>query len=243
MNDIAEFRATCNAEIQSMGQDPGLSELTNRWIQKANSKKYSYHFTWMGLPIIQYPQDIVAMQEIVCEFRPEVIIETGVARGGSIIFYASLLELIGGPGHVVGIDIDIRPHNREAIEQHSLHKRVRLIQGSSIAPEVVAQASAIARGKRTMVVLDSNHTHDHVLEELRHYAPLVSLGGHCVVFDTVVEDLSADSFSDRPWGKGNNPKTAVHAFLKEDNHFEINLSIQHKLQITVAPDGYLRRVR
>jgi cephalosporin hydroxylase len=197
----------------------------------------------MGRPIIQYPQDMIAMQELIWRVRPELIIETGVAHGGSLIYYASLLELIGH-GTVLGIDIDIRPHNRAAIEAHPMAKRITMLQGSAIAPDVVAQVRSLAAGKAPiMVVLDSNHTHEHVLAELEAYADLVSLGSYCVVFDTVVEDLPADLYPDRPWGPGNNPKTAVHEFLRRDARFEIDRDIEAKILVTVAPDGFLKRVR
>ncbi|MDP9203385.1 MAG: cephalosporin hydroxylase family protein [Gemmatimonadota bacterium] len=210
--------------------------------------KYSYNFFWFGRPIIQYPQDIVALQEIIAAVQPDLIIETGIAHGGSLIFSASLLELnavCGGPpdAEVLGVDIDIRPHNRVKIESHPLHNRISMIEGSSIAPEIIQQVRAKAALKqRIMVCLDSNHTHDHVLAELEAYAPLTSVGSYCVVFDTVIEDLPAEMFPDRPWGPGNNPKTAVRAFLKAHCEFEIDQSMNGKLRISVSPDGYLRRI-
>ena len=232
--------------------------------------KYSYHFDWMGRPIIQFPQDIIAMQELVWSIRPDLVIETGIAHGGSLVFSASMLALLDlcdsmeGPGlldpkasrrKVLGIDIDIRAHNRAAIEAHPLASRIEMIQGSSTAPEVIERVRAIAaRHSRVLVCLDSNHTHGHVLAELQAYAPLVSAGSYCVVFDTVVEDMPKDLFPDRPWGPGNNPKTAVWEYLlglKDKDvkaadgavlKFEIDRQTEHKLFMTVAPDGYLRRV-
>ena len=201
----------------------------------------------MGRPIIQYPQDIVAMQEIIFSVKPDLIIETGIAHGGSLILYASLLELnaaCGGPAEarILGVDIDIRTHNKEAIEAHPMSKRIEMVQGSSISSEIIDAVKAKAQGKqRIMVVLDSNHTHEHVLAELEAYAPLVTKGSYCVVFDTVVEDMPKGSFPDRPWGVGNNPKTAVWEYLKSHDEFEIDKRIQHKLLITVAPDGFLKR--
>lgn len=224
-----------------MGDDRTIQQQGLDLLVSACRHRYSYHFTWMGRPIIQFPQDMVAMQELIWAIRPEVVIETGVAHGGSIIYYASLLELCGGDGVVIGIDIDIRAHNRVEIEKHPMAKRIRLIQGSSIDPAITAQAAALAAGRRTLVVLDSNHTHAHVLAELRGYAPLVSPGSYCVVMDTVVEDMPADFFSDRPWGKGDNPKTAVQAFLAENRDFCPDASIEHKLLLTVASGGWLRR--
>ena len=218
-------------------------------MNKANARKYSYHFEWLGRPIIQYPQDILAMQELVWQVQPDLIIETGIAHGGSLIFSASMLELnaaCGGPkdAEVLGLDIDIRAHNREAIEAHPMFKRITMIQGSSVAPEVVARVHAKAAGKkRVLVSLDSNHTHDHVLAELQAYAPLTSVDSYCIVFDTVIEDMPAEMFPDRPWGPGNNPKTAVWEYLKSHSEFEIDKRMDHKLLISVASEGYLRRVR
>lgn len=248
MNNYLNFKEECLNEIQLQGQDSNLSSQTKNWFNLANQKKYSYHFEWLGRPIIQYPQDIVAMQEIIWTVQPDLIIETGIAHGGSLIFSAAMLELnavCGGTqdAEVLGIDVEIRSHNREAIEAHPLHKRISMIEGSSIAPDVIKQVKAKAQGKQKILIcLDSNHTHDHVLAELEAYAPLTSIGSYCVVFDTVIEDLPDDMFSDRPWGVGNNPKTAVWEYLKTHPEFEIDKSIQHKLLITVAPDGYLKRI-
>jgi len=238
-----EFFGRNKTIITEMGADQELKSLSRKWFDTASKHEYSYHFTWMGLPIIQFPQDIVAMQEIIWEVKPDLIIETGVARGGSIIYYASLLELIGNDGIVVGIDIDIRKHNRELIEQHPMFSRVKLIEGSSTSVETVEEVKAIAKNKsKVMVCLDSNHTHDHVLAELNLYAPLTSLGSYCVVFDTVVEEMPADYDWGSRWGRGNNPKTAVNEFLKEHAGFQIDENINNKLLISVAPDGYLKRV-
>jgi cephalosporin hydroxylase len=254
-----QFKKENRAEIEAIGKDVELSVGTTQWMIKANTRKYSYHFEWLGRPIIQYPQDITAMQELIWDVRPDLIIETGIAHGGSLILSASMLALLDmcdaiqagtnidptkSTRMVLGLDIDIRTHNRAAIEAHPMSSRIRMIQGSSIAPDVVAQVQEIAKGfKRVLVCLDSNHTHDHVLAELQAYAPLTSVGSYCVVFDTIVEDMPADMFPDRPWGPGNNPKTAVWEYLKTHPEFEIDKSIQHKLLITVAPDGYLRRVQ
>ena len=206
--------------------------------------EYSYHFRWLGVPIIQYPQDIVALQEIIWRIQPDAIVETGIARGGSLIFSASMLELLGGDREVVGVDIDIRHHNRIAIETHPLAKRISMIEGSSVDKEVVDAVRRKVEGReRVLVILDSNHTHDHVLKELRLYSPLVTAGSYLIVFDTVVEQMPDEFWGDRPWGKGDNPLTAVHAFLEETDRFEIDSEIHTKLQITVAPDGYLRCVR
>lgn len=259
MNQVQKFKQECAEEISAMGHNAPLKQQTRAWLDQANSLKYSYHFEWLGRPIIQYPQDIVAMQEIIWQTKPDLIIETGIAHGGSLIFSASMLAQLdmldaieSGQSFdprqsrrlVLGLDIDIREHNRAAIEAHPLASRIRMLQGSSVAPEIVQQVHQIASGyQRILVCLDSNHTHDHVLAELLAYAPLTSVGSYCVVFDTVIEDLPAGMFPDRPWGPGDNPKTAVWEYLKSHDEFEIDKSIQDKLQITVAPDGYLKRVR
>lgn len=258
MSKDVQFEKERIQEIGAMAGDDGLLEATSKWLLSANGKKYSYHFDWLGLPIIQYPQDIVAMQELIWSVRPDLIIETGIARGGSLVFSASMLALLDmadaietgatldprkSSRKVIGVDIDIRAHNRTSIEMHPMASRIQMIQGSSIDAQVVEQVRAAAAGHaRILVCLDSNHTHDHVLAELEAYAPLVTPGSYCVVFDTVVEDLPASMFPDRPWGPGNNPKTAAWQYLKSHPEFEIDRQIPEKLQITVAPDGYLKRV-
>jgi len=245
------FRQECEQNAQAAGQDKALQAKSIDWLVHSCQHKYSYNFTWLGRPIIQYPQDIVALQELIWTVQPDLIIETGVAHGGSLILNASLLALLDlcegrqSSRKVVGIDIDIRAHNREAIEEHPLSSRITLIQGSSIAPEVMSQVRSLAEHAETvLVILDSNHTHDHVLEELRLYSPLVSRGSYCVVFDTVVEHMPGDSFPDRPWGPGDNPMTAVHAFLgsPQGTSFAIDRRMQDKLLISVAPDGFLKRM-
>lgn len=236
------FAEECQAEIRAQGNDAALGELAQVFYNESAKHKYTYHFSWMGRPIIQLPQDMVAMQELIWKLKPDLIIECGIAHGGSIIYYASMMELVGH-GEVLGIDRDIRPHNREAIESHPMFKRISMIEGSSIDPAVVERVRMLAKGKKVIVVLDSNHTHEHVLAELRAYAPLVSQDCYCVVMDTVVEDMPADAFPDRPWGVGDNPRTAVWAYLKETEDFVIDAEIHDKLLITVARDGYLRRVR
>ncbi|BAP44164.1 cephalosporin hydroxylase family protein [Pseudomonas sp. LJDD11] len=237
-----EFAAQNEADIQAQGENQKLRALATDFFNESAQHKYSYHFSWMGRPIIQLPQDMVAMQEIIWDVRPDLIIECGIAHGGSLIYYASMLELLGH-GEVLGIDVDIRPHNREAIESHPMFKRIAMIEGSSIDAGIAEQVRAQAIGKKVILVLDSNHTHEHVLEELRLYAPLVSVGSYCVVMDTVVEDMPAEAFPDRPWGPGDNPKTAVWEYLKENTDFQIDQRLNNKLLISVAPDGYLLRVK
>ena len=196
----------------------------------------------MGRPIIQAPQDLVALQEIIFDVKPDLIIETGIAHGVSLIFYASMLELLG-KGEVLGVDIDIRTHNFEEIVNHPMYKRISMIEGSSVDDKIADKVCAFAKGKKKILIsFNSNHTHEHVLKELELYAHLVSVGSYCVVFDTVIEDMPDEMFPDRPWGKGNNPKTAVWEFLKNHDKFEIDKEIENKLLITVAPDGFLKRV-
>lgn len=227
-----------------MANDEGLRKAAHDVFVRSCEYRYSYNFTWMGRPIIQFPQDMVAMQEIIWRVQPDLIIETGIAHGGSLVYYASMLELIGGDGLVLGIDVDIREHNRAAIETHPMFKRIQMIQGSSIDEAVVAQVAAVVRKhKRVLVTLDSNHTHEHVRRELDLYSPFVTSGSYMVVFDTVVEDMPKSLFPDRPWGPGNNPKTAVWDFLKHNNRFEIDHDVESKLLLTVAPDGYLKCVK
>ncbi|QPK64920.1 cephalosporin hydroxylase family protein [Methylomonas sp. LL1] len=256
---MSDFQKEVAERVSAIAANKQLSDLALEFMRATLIPKYSYNFSWQGRPIIQYPQDMTAMQELIWQIKPDLIIETGIAHGGSLIFSASMLAQLDiceaieegksfdpkfSKRKVLGIDIDIRAHNRTAIETHPMASRIQMIQGSSIAPEIVEQVYAIAANySRILVCLDSNHTHEHVLAELQAYAPLTSKDSYCVVFDTVVEDMPAEMFPDRPWGPGDNPKTAVWEYLKSHHEFEIDKSIQHKLLITVAPDGYLRRVR
>lgn len=271
MNEQEKFTQSSLQEISEMENDQALLDLSNAWMVKAGGHRYSYHFSWLGRPIIQHPQDIVAMQELIWEVKPDLIIETGIAHGGSLILSASMLAQLDmcdaiaagdeslllhkSKRKVLGVDIDIRAHNRLAIEAHPMASRIQMIQGSSIASETIDQVHKIAAEyKRVLVCLDSNHTHDHVLAELEAYAPLTSVDSYCVVFDTIVEDMPKEMYPDRPWGPGNNPKTAVHEYLryldadgrKDVNgmplYFEVNKTVESKLLITVAPHGYLKRI-
>jgi len=250
MSESEKFKDQVEKNIDGLVADKDLKAKTIDWMLDAGGKhQYSYNFSWMGRPIIQFPQDMMAMQELIWETQPNLIIETGIAHGGSLIFYASLLEMnaiSGGSADavVVGIDIDIRDHNRKAIEAHSMYKRIEIVQGSSIDADIIKQIHQMADGKSSvMVVLDSNHTHKHVLAELEAYAPLVTKGSYCVVFDTLVEDVSGDYYLDRPWGPGDNPKTAVWEYLEHTQRFEIDKRIESKILITVAPDGFLKCVK
>lgn len=238
------FERAKQESIRRLGGDARLRARSLEWLIEVSKARYSYNFTWMGLPIIQFPQDIVAMQEIIWKVQPERIVETGIARGGSLVFYASQLELLGGDRRVIGVDVDIRKPNREAIEAHPLARRITMIEGSSVDTAVVDQVKALVRGRwPVLVVLDSMHTHAHVLRELELYAPLVTSGSYLVVFDTIIDDLPDGFFADRPWGPGDNPRTAVREFLKSTDRFVVDEEYDAKLLISVARGGYLKCVK
>lgn len=255
---MSDFNKEVAGRVAANPMNELLSASAAAFMRSSISSMYSYNYSWLGRPVIQYPQDMMAMQEIIWQVKPDLIIETGIAHGGSLIFSASMLALLDicdaiengrtldpkqSQRKVLGVDIDIRTHNRAAIEAHPMSSRIEMLQGSSIATETVEKVRAFTKEySRVMVCLDSNHTHEHVLAELEAYAPLTSVGNYCVVFDTIVEDLPKEMFPDRPWGPGNNPKTAVWEYLKTHSEFEIDKSIEAKLQITVAPDGYLKRI-
>ena len=255
---VKAFQHECIQRIKSYN-DSKLQKSASKFIAESTVPKYSYNFSWLSRPIIQYPQDIVAMQELIWKIKPDLIIETGIAHGGSLIFSASMLAMLDycdaietganlDPNstrrRVLGVDIDIRDYNRAEIEAHPMSHRIDMIQGSSIDSDIINQVHEIAKEyQRVMVCLDSNHTHDHVLAELEAYAPLTSIDSYCCVFDTLIEDLPDEMFTDRSWGRGDNPKTAVWEYLRNHPEFEIDTNITSKLLITVAPDGYLKRVR
>jgi cephalosporin hydroxylase len=258
MDQVRKFQQEVAENIASLAADKDLQALSRIWVREISSHRWAYNFTWLGRPAIQFPNDAWAIQELIWQIKPDLIIETGIAHGGSLILSASMLALLDmteaiergatinpreSKRKVLGIDIDIRAHNRDAIEAHPMASRIQMIQGSSIAHDIIEQVKQVAAGSgRILICLDSNHTHEHVLAELEAYAQLTSVGSYCVVFDTLIEDMPADMFPDRPWGPGNNPKTAVREYLKTHPEFEIDKSIQNKLLITVAPDGYLKRV-
>jgi cephalosporin hydroxylase len=253
-----EFETDVLARLNEASRDSSLMKARDGFVEASIVSQYSYNYFWMGRPIIQYPQDIMAVQELVWQVKPDLIIETGIAHGGSLILSASLLAMLeycdaqeagevldptNPKRHVLGIDIDIRDHNREAIESHPMANRIQMLQGSSIAPEIIDEVHERAKSaERVMVFLDSSHTHDHVLSELEVYAPLTSKESYCVVFDTIVERLPKSIFHDRPWGPGDNPMTAVDAYLSTTAAFEIDTEMDNKLQISVAPRGFLKRV-
>lgn len=228
-----------------------FAELSKEWFEQSIKAEYSYNFEWLGRPLIQYPTDLVGMQEVFFKTKPDLVIETGIAHGGSLIFSASMMALMDicdgvsemeSARHVIGVDIDIKPHNRRAIEEHPLFSRITLLEGSSVDQSLFSELSDIAKNyKSIMVILDSNHTHDHVLEELRMYSELVSVGNYCIVMDTVIETSPIAALADRPWTVGNNPMTAVKQFLAEGSNFAVDKEIEYKLSVTVAPNGWLRR--
>ncbi len=267
---VTAFREECRRTAATYKQKTDWQHMSNQWVHMAGINRYTYNFSFMGRPIIQFPQDMVAFQEIVWDVKPDLIIETGIAHGGSLIMSAAMLSMLdycdavtagktldpkASGRKVIGIDIDIRVHNRHEIENHPMAHKIQLIQGSSTDEKVIEQVRTAAKSaKRVLVSLDSNHTHDHVLAELRAYAPMASKGSYCLVFDTVVEDMPDSLFPDRPWGKGNNPKTAVHQYLKEISahpqigidgtplSYAIDTEREDKLVLTVAPDGFLKRI-
>ena len=270
LDPVEHFSALVEGNIKGIGEDTSFKALTLNWLMAAIGHGYAQNFTWLGRPVIQVPQDLYAIQELIWTCRPDLIIETGIAHGGSLVMSASMLAMLdycdaveagtvldpkAGKRKVVGVDIDIRAHNRSAIDAHPMRHKIDLLQGSSVAPEIMKQIAKLAEGyERVMVFLDSNHTHEHVLNELELYAPYVSPGSYCVVWDTGVEDLPEGSTSDRPWGKGDNPKTAVWEYRKRlanegrtardggKLNFDIDLRIENKITITAAPDGFLKRV-
>jgi len=239
-----EFKARKQRDIKAMSADQEFRDVSRDWFVRSIQHRYSYNFCWMGLPIIQYPGDIIALQELIWQIRPRAIIETGVARGGSLLFYASMLELLGSDGLVVGVELSLSDENRASIESQPLARRIKLVDGSSVSLAAVAATKlAVANRGPVLVTLDSNHTHDHVLAELRAYSSLVRHGSYIVVFDTVIEELPPIAIGERPWGTGNSPKSAVAAFLAETNRFEIDHSFDDRLLLSVCPGGFLRCIR
>lgn len=258
MSDHDQFVTNGIKVAREMASDSNVRTLTQSWLEEVTKYDYSYHFQWMGRPIIQYPQDIVALQELVWAVKPDLIIETGIARGGSLVFSASMLalldlsEVVGsinlGEGNiprrkVIGIEVDLRKHNREALERHELAPWMEIIEGSSTDFKIVEQVKRRAKDAQTvLVMLDSNHTHSHVLQELEAYSDMVSPGSYMIVFDSIVEDMPDHFYPDRPWGRGNNPKTAIREFMGRNNNFELDTRIENKLLITVCSGGYLRKL-
>ena len=248
-NPLKQFRSEIIKRARAYRRNKHLQQAKQNFHNELMNARYPYNFFWLGVPVIQIPQELQALQEIIWEVEPDLIIETGIAHGGSIIFSASMLAILEACdkikwGDVIGIDIDIRSHNKEAILAHPLSRKITMFEGSSIDKEIIQKVIRLAKKKkRILVCLDSNHTHNHVLAELMAYAPLVSVGSYCVVADTGVEDLPKGMISNRPWGKGNNPKTAVWEFLKKNKNFKIDKIIESKVILTGSPDGYLKRIK
>lgn len=257
---MSDFKAEVRSRTAALADNRSLREAALAFLRESVGPKYSYNFHWLDRPIIQYPQDIVAMQELIWKLRPDLVIETGIAHGGSLVCYASMLALMDlcdaieagetsvdpsdSRRRVLGIDCDLRRHNRRALDAHPMRSRIEVIEGSSTDASVVERVRGIAaQAERTLVCLDSDHSHRHVLAELEAYAPLVTVGSYCVVFDTLIDDLPADAHPDRPWGPGSNPKTAAREFLDGHPEFECDRAISDRLAISAAGGGYLRRVR
>ncbi len=241
--DREQFEADRLKNAASLEKDQDLQRLALELIEKSDKHFHAYQWTWMGLPIIQSTEDIICAQELVWSVKPDVIIETGIAWGGSIILYASLLQLIG-KGKIIGIDVALPQKNIDKIMGYPFSDRIELIQGSSVDEQVVAQAARhIKAGQSVMVMLDSNHTHEHVLKELELYSPYVTKDSYIIVSDTVVEDIPAQSHRSRSWGPGDNPKTAVNSFLKTTDRFILDPYYNAKTLITFDKGGYLKCVK
>jgi cephalosporin hydroxylase len=242
MADTSPTNPKDMALITKMAEDPQVKSAWKGAIESLSPHRYPYNWSWLGIPAIQIPQDMIAMQEIIWRTKPEVIVETGIAYGGSLIFSASILALLGGKGEAVGIDIDIRSHNRAAIEAHPLSSRITMFEGSSTDEQLAKRVRDHVGGRTAMVILDSNHTAAHVARELELYAPLVRNGFYLLVFDTLIEYIEQTSLGTRPWGPGNSPMTAVDAFLEREKRFVVDDEYDQKLLFSVAPRGYLRAV-
>jgi cephalosporin hydroxylase len=242
---VLQFEQERAARLQQFQSDSVLKGATLAWSELAFTRGYSYNFEWMGRPIIQYPADMIGLQEVIWHTQPDLIIETGVAHGGSLVMYAGMQQMMGiENAKVLGVEIDLRAHNRELIQSHPMAKHIQIVDGSSVAEETLTQVRAIAsQHKRIMVTLDSLHTHKHVLSELRAYAPLVTLGNYLIVQDTHVEELPDSLWQNRPWKRGDNPMTAALKFVAEDSAFVNDAALEAKLQITCARNGWLKRVR
>ena len=255
---ITLFENECSEESYKQARDKSFVKLSDSWLNKSWRHKYTYHFKWMDRPIIQMPQDILALQEIIWKVKPDLIIETGIAHGGSICLSASLLALLEMEDNynktdlnkikrnrkVVGIDVDIRKHNKEKLNNHFLSEKMVMIEASSVDLKTFEKVKKISRDySNILVILDSNHTDEHVLKELNLYVSLVSQNTYCIVFDTIIEKMD-DAFSkDRPWSKKNSPKSAIEKFLKANESFEIDHSVDARLMLSMAPGGFLKKIR
>ena len=255
IDPISLFEKDCIEETQKQSEDNLFKELSHKWLNHSWKNKYTYHFSWLGRPIIQMPQDILALQEIIWKVKPDLIIETGIAHGGSICLSASLLALLEiadlkeNPKSklnrkVIGIDIDIRKHNKEKIEKHFLADKIEMLEASSVDIKTFKKVEKISKNySKILVILDSNHTEEHVLQELTLYGSLVSKNSYCIVFDTIISEMASDFSNNRPWNRRNSPKTAINKFLKKEDKFIVDKSIDNKLLISMAPGGFLKKVK
>jgi cephalosporin hydroxylase len=238
------FKKERQRQLSRQSKDLNLKQISLNFIIDSAKYDYGYNFTWLGRPIIQFPQDILAFQEIIWMVKPKIIIETGIAHGGSIIFSASMMHLLGNKGQVVGIDIDIRDYNRKEIENHPMFKYITMLEGSSTDPKILKRLKNIIKNSEpVLVILDSNHTENHVLKELNLYSGFVTIGSYIIVLDTIVEDMPTGFFKNKSWNIGNNPKTAVRKFLSLNHNFKPDFQIDNKLLISTAPSGYLKRIK
>ena len=235
--DFTEWKTNL---LKNQKNDSTFQEISQAWIRKSVELKYSYQFEWLGVPIIQLPTDMTSFQDIIWKCKPDLIIECGVARGGSLVFWASMQEICGIEPKVLGIDIEIREHTHKAIHESRYSKKIELLEASSILPSTANAAAEIAaKHNNVMVVLDSSHTHNHVLEELNLYSKFVTSGQYLLDLDTIIDDLPVDQT--RPWGPGTSPKSAIHAFMKQDTNFTIERKYEESAVFTVAPSGFLRK--
>ena len=244
MDDSKKFFAESRKNIKLMNKDDNLKKLSWKWFVKTFKYKYPYNFTWLGLPVIQYPHDLVLLQEIIWNLKPRIIVETGVARGGSLIFYASMINLLNNKGKVIGIDIDIRKHNRDLIEKHFLSDKIEMIESSSVKQDTFNKVKSLSKDYRNiLVMLDSNHTESHVLKELNLYSSLISKNSYCIVFDTIVEKMDSEFSKNRPWNKKNSPQSAIQKFLKKNDEFIVDKTIDKKIILSMAPGGFLKKIK
>ena len=244
MNEVEKFRDESFQRNLASQQDSELFDKSIEWMRLADEYKFTYNFTWMGIPIIKFPNDMIVQQEIMARVRPDLIIETGVAHGGSVVFSAAMQDMLGIDGKVIGIDIDIRKHNRVEIEKNRFFSRIELIEGDSTSEEVLTRVNSyVNQAKKVLVILDSLHSHSHVLNELRSYSKFVSVDSYVILPDTFIEFFPKGYYSkNRPWDVGDNPYTAMQVFLDESSGFEIDPEFARKALITETIDGYLKRV-
>ena len=255
---VSIFTKECKEEINKQSQDQLFLKLSQNWMNQSWKHKYTYHFNWLGRPIIQMPQDILALQEIIWTIKPDLIIETGIAHGGSLCLTASLLALLEleeiknnsinqdqiKKRKVIGIDIDIRQHNRELIENHFLSDKIEMIESSSVNKGTFNKIKSLSKDySNILVMLDSNHTESHVLEELNLYSSLISKNSYCIVFDTIVEKMDSEFSKNRPWNKKNSPQSAIQKFLKRNNNFVVDKTIDKKIILSMAPGGFLKKIK